>query len=199
MSSLILKEERTLIDLLICEELRDYYTDDLLQAWSVWRDKLATKIMKQRMQASHDGTLERLALQETSGMCTLCKKCEKPPYALSPGRSPQLFPVPILPADMKTPSELTHSFQYLLYSLSQTFLSLSLSLSLSWAPDLSASFCQRQNQTHNETMESPKRHEKLMERAWWVSKLLYLLTIMRWTCTTKKPCNISYELGSASA
>jgi hypothetical protein len=32
MSSLILKEERTLIALLICEELRDYYTDDLLQA-----------------------------------------------------------------------------------------------------------------------------------------------------------------------
>jgi hypothetical protein len=96
----------------------------------VWRDKLATKIMKQRMQASHDGTLVRLALQETSGMCTLCKKCEKPPYASSPGRSPQLFPVPILPADMKTPSELTHSFQYLLYSLSQTFLSLSLSAEL---------------------------------------------------------------------
>jgi hypothetical protein len=129
MSSLILKEERTLIALLICEELIDYYTDDLLQDWSVWRDKLATKIMKQRMQASHDGTLERLVLQETSGMSTLCKICEKPPYASSPGRSLQLFPVPILPAGMKTPSELTHSFQYLLYSLSQTFLSLSLSLS----------------------------------------------------------------------
>jgi hypothetical protein len=118
------------------------------------------------MQASHDGTLERLVLKETSGMCTLCKICEKPPYASSPGRSLQLFPVPILPAGMKTPSELTHSFQYLLYSLSQTCLSLSLSLSLSAELLISVlPFANDRIKTHDETMENPKRHEKQMERA----------------------------------